>query len=75
MPDPTGADRARRFRERQAGRLPPVERPSCQACGSARTGARGLLCSRCWQYLTPEGKADRAARVAKVRAKRKGQGL
>jgi hypothetical protein len=49
MSDPTAADRARRYRERKAGRLPPAQR----------------------QSLTVEGRADRAARVAKVRAKRK----
>jgi hypothetical protein len=71
MSDPTAAERARRYRERQAGRLPPAERYECQACGITHTGARGALCSRCWQSLTVEGRADRAARVAKVRAKRK----
>ena len=75
MPNPTGAERARRYRERKAGRLPAVERPTCQACGRTHTGARGSLCSRCWQSLTPEGQADRAARVAKVRGKRKRDGL
>ena len=71
MPDPTGAERARRYRERKAGRLAPVQPLSCAACGRNHTGVRGVLCSRCWQSLTPEGRADRAARVAKVRAKRK----
>ena len=70
MPDPTGAERARRYRERKAGRLPPAQRPACQACGILHTGARGLLCCRCWTRLTPEGRADRAARVAKTRARR-----
>jgi hypothetical protein len=70
MPDPTAADRARRYRERKAGRLPPAERPTCQCCGITHTGARGLLCSRCWQSTTVEGRADRAARVKKA-AKRK----
>jgi hypothetical protein len=46
-------------------------RVSCQACGKLHTGARGQLCSRCWQSLTPEGRADRAARVAKARARAK----
>jgi hypothetical protein len=73
MPDPTNSDRQQRWRDRQAGRLPPAQRPACQACGIAHTGARGQLCSRCWQSLTPEGRADRAARVAKVRAKAKGK--
>ena len=71
MPDPTGAERAKRYRERQAGRLPPPAKPTCPACGITHTGARGPLCSRCWQSLTVEGRANRAARVAKVRAKRK----
>lgn len=75
MPDPTGADRARRYRERQAGRLPPAQRPACQACGIIHTGARGLMCARCWQSLTAEGRADRAARVAKARARAKRDGV
>ena len=75
MPDPTGAERARRYRERKAGRLPAAEQPTCQACGIVHTGARGVLCSRCWQSLTPEGRADRADRVAKARAKASNQHL
>jgi hypothetical protein len=70
-PDPTNADRQQRWRDRQAGRLAAAVRVSCQACSKLHTGARGQLCSRCWQSLTPEGRADRAARVAKVRAKAK----
>jgi hypothetical protein len=66
MPDPTAAERARRYRDRKAGRLPPL--PTCEACGKPHTGVRGVLCSRCWQSLTAEGKANRAARVAKARA-------
>ena len=73
VPDPTTAERSRRYRERQAGRLPPAQRPTCQACGIIHTGARGLLCSRCWQSLTVEGRADRAARVAKAKRKRDGR--
>jgi hypothetical protein len=71
MPDPTNAERQRRWRDRQAGRLAAAVRVSCQACGKLHTGARGLLCSRCWQSLTPEGRADRADRVAKARARAK----
>ena len=69
--DPTNADRQRRWRDRQAGRLAAAVQLSCQACGRAHTGARGQLCSRCWQSLTPEGRADRAARVARTRARAK----
>ena len=65
MPDLTAADRARRYRERKAGRLPPASKPACQACGITHTGARGVLCSRCWQSLTVEGRADRAAESPK----------
>jgi len=53
MPDPTNASRQRRWRERQAGRLPSAPRPVCPACGITHTGARGPLCSRCWTRLTP----------------------
>jgi hypothetical protein len=72
--DPTASERARRYRERQAGRLPPAQRPACQACGILHTGARGLLCCRCWTRLTPEGRADRADRVRQAQ-KRKRDGL
>jgi hypothetical protein len=72
--DPTAADRSRRYRERKAGRLLPVQRPACQACGKIHTGAHGLLCSRCWERLAPEGRADRADRVRRAQ-KRKRDGL
>jgi hypothetical protein len=68
MPDPTNAERARRYRERQAGRLPPLERPDCPACGITHTGARGAFCSRCWERLTEEGRQFKRDRVAKARA-------
>jgi hypothetical protein len=71
MPDPTNADRQRRYRERQAGRLPPAERPTCPACSIAHTGARGLLCSRCWERLTEEGRQFKRDRVAKARARKR----
>lgn len=66
MPE-SAAERAKRYRERRAGRLP--ELPPCQACGVAvRRG--GLLCSKCWERLTPEGRAAKAERVRRSRAKR-----
>lgn len=70
MPDPTGADRQRRWRERRkagASYQPLI----CAACSRNHTGAHGVLCNRCWQSLTSEGRADRAARVAKARARRR----
>ena len=69
MPDPTAAARAKRYRDRKARRLPPVKRPTCPACGIRHTGARGVLCSRCWERLDPAGRAFKAERVRRARAK------
>jgi hypothetical protein len=69
--DPTAAHRSRRYRERQAGRLPPAPRVPCQACGILHTGARGLLCCRCWTRLTSEGRADRADRARRAQKRRR----
>jgi hypothetical protein len=69
MSDPTNAERQRRWRERQAERLPPAVRVPCETCPTLHTGAHGLKCSRCWERFTSEGRADRAARVARFRAK------
>ena len=72
MPDPTAAARQRLYRKRQAGRLPPVQRLTCQACGASHTGTRSLVvCPRCWERVTPEGRAFKAERVAKARARRR----
>jgi hypothetical protein len=68
--DPTNAARQRRWRERQAERLPPAVRVPCEACGIIHTGAHGLLCSRCWERLTVEGRAAKALRVRRSRAMR-----
>ena len=71
MPDdPTNAARQRRWRERQAERLPPAVRVPCVACETMHTGKYGLLCQRCWLRLTPEGRADVAERVRQSRARR-----
>jgi len=71
MLDPTGAERARRYRERQAGRLPPPEVLTCAACGTRISGTHGAICSRCWERLTPEGRAAKAERVRRSRARRR----
>jgi hypothetical protein len=71
MTDPTTAARSRRYRQRKAGELPPVERLTCRLCPRIHTGARGDLCARCWQCHTPEGRKDQADRVAWFRAGRK----
>ena len=59
----SSAERQKRYRERKAGRLPPVERPACSACGIIHKGKHGYLCSRCWERLTPEGRKARSQRV------------
>ena len=69
--DPTNAARQRRWRDRQAGRLPPAPRPSCSSCGIQHTGAHGPLCCRCWERITPEGKAAKRERVRLAKARRK----
>jgi predicted amidophosphoribosyltransferase len=71
MTDPTAADRARRYRERRAGRLPPAPQPVCPGCGITHTGARGPFCSRCFERLDEDGKKYKAERVRKARKKRK----
>ena len=67
----SNAERARRYRARRRGDLPPVMKLACTACGRIHTGVHGELCSRCWTAFTPEGRADRAARVARSRARRR----
>jgi hypothetical protein len=69
--DPTGADRSRRYRERKAGRLAPHQPLTCSACGAGASGQYGPICRRCWERLTPEGRAAKAARVARARARRR----
>jgi endogenous inhibitor of DNA gyrase (YacG/DUF329 family) len=69
MPDPTNAARQRRWRERQAERLPPAVRVPCEACGTVHTGAHDPFCSRCWERLTVKGRAAKALRVRNSRAR------
>ena len=76
MPDPTtpstpvpalnpAAQRQRLYRRRQASLVPGGRRIPCEneSCGRRHTGAKGLLCSRCWERLTPEGRMAVAERV------------
>jgi hypothetical protein len=72
MPDSRNAEYQHTWRERKAERLPPAPRPECPACGIIHTGARGVLCSRCWERLTEEGREFRRERVRKARRKRDG---
>ena len=69
--DPTAADRQRRWRERQAERLPPAVRVPCEACGGAHTGKYDPWCQRCWLKFTSEGRANVAERVQRSRARRR----
>ncbi len=71
MPDPTGAERSLRYRERLAGRLAPAVKLTCQACSQQHTGARGVFCSRCWERETPEGRRFKADRVARAYQKQR----
>ena len=67
MPDPTNAKRQRDWYARQkAGTA--WQSPTCQACGRNSSGIHGVLCSRCWERLTPEGRAAKAERVRLARA-------
>ena len=66
MPDATGAARARTFRARRRGDLPPV--PVC-SCGRKITGDRAI-CRQCW-LRTPEGKEWNRQRIANLRAARR----
>jgi hypothetical protein len=67
MPDPTGAERSRRYRERKRQGLPSVALLQCRACPRRHTGAHGDQCSRCWERLTVEGRAAKAERVRRSR--------
>jgi hypothetical protein len=67
----TSAARSRRYRDRKARRLPPHQTPVCTACGAGASGQYGTICRRCWERLTPEGRAAKAARVAKARKRKR----
>jgi hypothetical protein len=69
--DPTGADRQRRYRERQSGRLPPAELRPCACCPRLHSGTHGEHCWECWRQHTQQGRADRADRVARSRMRRR----
>lgn len=63
------AERARLYRARRAGKIPPASLPVCSACGRPHRGRHTPLCSRCWRRLTPEGRADQAERTRRTRAR------
>jgi hypothetical protein len=61
----TPAEKTRRHRLRQAGKLPAL--PTCPDCGCTVVGTRTLpLCSRCW-WRSPAGKAADAERKRRQR--------
>jgi len=57
------------YARRKAGT--PWQPLTCQACGCNIRGAHGALCSRCWERLTPEGRAAKAERVRQSRARQR----
>lgn len=72
MPD-TAAERKRRQRQRAAGLQPPAQQLVCSDCLGGRSGLYDDRCRRCWERLTPEGRAAKAARVRATRAKQRTQ--
>jgi hypothetical protein len=74
MPDSTAVT-TQRWRDRKAGRLPPLQWPICSGCGREHRGARGEYCSRCWEKLTPDGREAKAQRVRDSRARAKARAL
>ena len=70
MPDPANAARQRAWYARQKAGTP-WQPLTCQACGRNSSGTHGALCSRCWERLTPEGRAAKAERVRQSRARRR----
>ena len=63
MPDPTGAARQQRWRDRQrTGQAAPV----CQ-CGRKAYGEHAPLCRRCW-LATDAGREWNRLRIARLRA-------
>lgn len=69
MPD-SPATRQSRLRERRKAGTP-WEPLICSACPSPHRGRHGDLCSRCWERLTPEGRAAKAERVRQTRARQR----
>lgn len=64
----TPAERKRRQRLREAGLLAPLR---CEGCGGPHRGRHGGICRRCWERLTPDGRRDRADRVARAKRAKK----
>ena len=63
------AIRAKRYRDRKAGKLAPL--PICLACGCSMRKTEHLpLCQRCW-LKTPDGLAYIREKTARSRAKGK----
>ena len=63
MPDPTGAERQQRWRDRRkAGQ----SAPTC-SCGRKAYGEHAPLCRRCW-LVTDAGREWNRLRIARLRA-------
>jgi predicted amidophosphoribosyltransferase len=70
MPDPTNAARQRAWYARQKAGTP-WQPLICKACGGNSSGTHDPFCSRCWERLTPEGRAAKAKRVRLSRARQR----
>lgn len=64
------AERARRYRLRQGIPFVPQTCPACGgSIGAKRSAVSDVLCRPCWERLTPDGRAAKADRVRRSRAK------
>lgn len=66
MPDPTGAERQQRWRDRQRTGQ---QAPTC-TCGRKAYGEHAPLCRRCW-LATDAGREWERQRIAAIRAARR----
>lgn len=69
MPDSPATRQRRRYQRLKEGT--PWQPPLCSACSSPHRGRHGDLCRRCWERLTPEGRAAKAERVRQARARQR----
>lgn len=71
-PDPTAAERSRRYYARKTGKLDPVS--PCCCCGRATYSPRDGLCRACW-LKTPDGKADTLRRTKATRDRQRAKAI
>jgi hypothetical protein len=66
----TNTERQARWRARQKAGIK-FQPLICERCARIHRGIHGMLCSRCWERLDPAGRAAKAERVRRSRAKAK----